>query len=78
MNEYKKKVAPDGEIKFLTDGDASLTKELGIDFDTGAFGGVRMKRGSFIVNNGEFTHVNLEDGGAFEGPSKVSTVLGQL
>lgn len=78
MDAYKKKVDVDGSMKFLADGDASLVKELGIELDTGSFGGVRALRGSFIVDDGKFTHVNLENGGSFEGPSKVATVLGQL
>lgn len=78
MDAYAKKVDADGVIKFLTDGDAAFVKELGMEFDTGSFGGVRAVRGSFIVDDGKFTTVNLEDGGAYNGPSKVETVLGQL
>lgn len=78
MNAYAKKVDESGSIKFLTDGDASLVKELGMEFDTGAFGGVRAVRASYILDDGKFTHVNLEEGGSYAGPSKVDTVLGQL
>lgn len=78
MEAFAKKVDAAGSIRFLADGDASLTKALGIELETGAFGGTRAIRGSFVVEDGVFTQVNLEDGGAFEGPSKVATVLNQL
>lgn len=78
MDVYAKKVDAGKTITFLTDGDASFIKDLGMEFDTGAFGGVRAVRASYIVDDGKFTHVNLEDGGAYNGPSKVDTVIGQL
>lgn len=78
MDAYKKKVDADQVMTFLADGDASLVKELGIGFDTGGFGGVRALRGSYIVDDGKFTTVNLEDGGSYDGPSKVATILSQL
>jgi glutaredoxin/glutathione-dependent peroxiredoxin len=77
-NVFEKKLNAVGKITFLCDGDAAVSKALGIDFDTGGFGGVRAKRGSFIVDNGVFTHVNLEEGGAFDGPGSAKTVLDQL
>lgn len=76
---YAKKMgAAGGEVTMLCDGAADLVKKIGIDMDTGAFGGVRAKRGSFIVDDGVFTHVNLEEGGGFTGPSSAKTVLDQL
>lgn len=75
---FAKKLDAVGKITFLADGDASLTKALGLEFDTGDFGGIRAKRGSYIVDDGVITHVNLESGGAFEGPGSAKTVLDQL
>lgn len=75
---YAKKMNAVESVTMLCDGAAELVKKIGIDMDTGAFGGVRAKRGSFIVDDGVFTHVNLEDGGGFTGPSSAKTVLGQL
>jgi glutaredoxin/glutathione-dependent peroxiredoxin len=66
------------KITFLADGNAAVTKALGLDFDTGGFGGVRAVRGSYIVEDGVFSHVNVEAGGAFEGPGSAETVLKQL
>lgn len=51
-NVFEKKLNAVGKITFLCDGDAAVTKALGIDFDTAGFGGVRAKRGSFIVDDG--------------------------
>ena len=54
------------EIMMLADGDASFTKALGLDMDTGAFGGVRSKRYAMIVDNGVVTCLNLEAPNQFE------------
>lgn len=75
---YAKKTNAVDSVTMLCDGSAELVKKVGIDFDAGAFGGVRAKRGSFIVDDAVFTHVNLEDGGGFTGPSSAKTVLDQL
>jgi glutaredoxin/glutathione-dependent peroxiredoxin len=75
---FSKKLLAEGKITFLSDGDAALTKALGLDMDTGGFGGIRAVRGAFIVEDGVFTSVNLEEGGAFAGPSSASTVMSQL
>lgn len=78
MEVFGKTVDKEGKVRFLADGDAGLTKALGIEFETGGFGGTRAARGSFVVEDGVFTQVNLEEGGSFEGPSKVATILKQL
>lgn len=79
MDAYAKKMNAVEKMKFLGDGDASITKALGLEVDTGGFGGVRAKRGSYIVDDGVFTNVNVEpDGTGFAGPSKVETILSQL
>jgi glutaredoxin/glutathione-dependent peroxiredoxin len=75
---FEKKLNAVDKITFLCDGDAAVTKALGIELDTGGFGGVRARRGSFIVEDGVFTHVNLEEGGGFEGAGSAKTVLAQL
>jgi glutaredoxin/glutathione-dependent peroxiredoxin len=75
---FAKKLGAVDKITFLADGNAAVTKALGLDFDTGGFGGVRAVRGSYIVDDGVFSHVNVEAGGAFEGPGSAETVLKQL
>ncbi|RLV60751.1 peroxiredoxin [Parashewanella curva] len=53
-------------IKMLADGDGSFTKALGLDMDTGSFGGVRSQRYAMIVDNGVVTALNVEAPKAFE------------
>ncbi|AWL13352.1 Peroxiredoxin [Saliniradius amylolyticus] len=53
-------------ITMAADGDASFTKALGLDMDTGSFGGVRSQRYSMLVENGEVKHLNVEAPGKFE------------
>ena len=78
MDVFEKAVNGTGKVRFVGDGGAELTKKLGIDIDTATFGGVRAYRGSYLVEDGVFTQVNLEEGTAFEGPSKPETVLAQM
>ncbi|GGD59971.1 peroxiredoxin [Lacimicrobium alkaliphilum] len=66
-----------GELLMLADGDASFAKALGMDMDTGAFGGVRSKRYSMLVVDGKVEKVNLEEPGKFE-VSDAQTMLEQL
>lgn len=78
LDAYAKKLNAGDSITFLADGNAAIVKELGVDFDTGGFGGIRATRASYIVDDGVFTHVNMEEGGGYAGPSKVDTILAQL
>ena len=48
------------EIIMLGDGDASFTKSLGLEMETGAFGGTRSQRYSMLVDNGVVTSLNVE------------------
>lgn len=75
---FNKKIEGEGKIAMLCDGDAAVTKSLGIELETGGFGGTRAIRGSYVVEDGVFKQVNLEEGGAFNGPGSAKTVLGQL
>ncbi|PAJ73429.1 peroxiredoxin [Pseudoalteromonas sp. NBT06-2] len=47
-------------IVMLADGDAAFTKAIGLDKETGVFGGTRSKRYAMIVDNGVVTHLNIE------------------
>lgn len=78
MDVFKDAVDAGDQIKFLADGNATFTKAVGIDVDTGGFGGVRATRASFVVDDGVFTQVNMENGTSYEGPSKPETVIEQL
>lgn len=78
MDVFEKAVQGTGKVRFVADGGAQLTKAIGIDIDTGNFGGTRSYRGCYLVEDGVFTQVNLEEGTSFEGPSKPDTLLAQL
>lgn len=64
-------------IAMIADGNADLTKALGLTLDTGAFGGVRSQRYSMIVENGTVTGLNVEEAKGFE-VSDAETMLKQL
>ncbi|UPQ89700.1 peroxiredoxin [Vibrio sinaloensis] len=65
------------EILMLGDGDASFTKALGLEMDTGNFGGVRSQRYAMIIDNGVVTELNVEQPKQFEA-SKAETILAAL
>lgn len=64
-------------IVMIADGGAALTKAMDLVLDTGDFGGVRSRRYSMIVDDGNVTHINLEKGGDFE-VSGADTIMQQL
>ncbi|MDA0368533.1 MAG: peroxiredoxin [Proteobacteria bacterium] len=66
------------KILMLGDGNADLTKKLGLELDASGFGlGTRGQRFSMIVDNGVVKNLNVEEGGAFE-KSKAEVILQQL
>lgn len=65
------------ELLMLGDGDASFTKALGLEMDTGGFGGVRSQRYAMIIDNGVVTTLNVEEPKTFEA-SKAETILAAL
>ncbi len=64
-------------IIMLADGDAGFTQALGLDKETGAFGGVRSTRYAMIVDNGVVTQLNVEAEKSFE-VSKAEVMLSLL
>lgn len=65
------------EIAMLADGDASFTQALGLEMDTGNFGGVRSQRYAMVIENNVVTLLNVEPPKTFE-LSKAETVLASL
>ncbi|MGB0834388.1 MAG: peroxiredoxin [Psychrobium sp.] len=65
------------EIMMLGDGDGAYTKALGLDKETGSFGGIRSQRYSMIIDNGVVTQLNLEQPKEFK-ISDAQTLLEQL
>ncbi|WP_017218764.1 peroxiredoxin [Pseudoalteromonas sp. NJ631] len=64
-------------IMMLGDGDASFTKALGLEMDTGSFGGVRSQRYAMIIKDGIVTTLNVEQPKQFE-VSKAEVILDAL
>ncbi|WP_021023712.1 peroxiredoxin [Salinivibrio costicola] len=54
------------QIHMLADGDASFTKALGLEMDSGKFGGIRSQRYAMIIENGTVTHLNVEAPKSFD------------
>ncbi len=54
------------QITMVADGGADLTKALGLDMDSGSFGGIRSRRYSMIVEDGVVTALNVEEPKTFE------------
>ncbi len=65
------------EIMMLGDGDGSYTKALGLDKETGSFGGIRSQRYSMIVDNGVVSRLNIEQPKEFK-ISDAQTLIEQL
>lgn len=65
------------DLIMLADGGAAFTKAIGLDMETGDFGGVRSQRYSMIVDNGKVTHLNVEQPKQFE-VSTAEVILSQL
>jgi len=64
-------------LSMMADGDGSYTKALGLEMETGGFGGLRSQRYSMIVDNGVVTHLNIEKPKEFE-VSKAEVILDAL
>ena len=59
---WSEETGADGVITLLPDGNAELTKELGLDFDGSGFGlGTRCLRFSAVVNDGVVETIEIED-----------------
>lgn len=78
MNAWGKDQNTADKVLMLADGNAEFSKALGLELDASGFGmGTRGQRFSLIADNGVVTHLNLEDGGAFQN-SSAEVALSQL
>ncbi len=67
-----------GKIRMLGDGNAELTKKLGLEVDISKGGmGLRMKRFSMLLDDGVVKQLNIEQPSKFE-VSDAATMLRQL
>jgi len=64
-------------ITMIADGGAAFTKALGLEMDTGDFGGIRAQRFAMIIDNGVVSLLNIEPPKTFEF-SKAETILEAL
>lgn len=67
------------KLHFLSDWDASFTKQIGMDMDMSAAGlGVRSKRYAMIVKDGKVAHLAIEDGPGKADKSGAAAMLEHL
>lgn len=64
-------------LTMLADGDGGFAKAIGLDAETGSFGGVRSQRYSMIIEDGVVTKVNVDEPMKYE-VSGAETILEQL
>ena len=65
------------QIAMIADGNAELTKAMGLTLETGSFGGTRSQRYSMVIDDAKVTHLNVEPGKNLE-VSDAKTILSQL
>lgn len=62
MDAWAKQSGAEGKITNLSDGNATFTKAIGMDFDGSGFGlGTRSKRYSMLVDDGVVKVLNVEE-----------------
>ena len=62
LDAWGKAAGSDGKVMLLSDGNATFTKAVGLDFDGSGFGlGTRSKRYSMLVDNGVVKALNVEE-----------------
>ncbi len=67
MSAWGKDQKADGKVTMLADGDAALTKALGLELDlTGKGLGLRSQRFSLLVEDGVVKSLNVDPGGSYE------------
>ena len=62
LDAWGKAAGADGKILLLSDGNATVTKAIGLDFDGSGFGlGTRSKRYAMVVEDGVAKSINVEE-----------------
>ncbi len=61
----------------LADGDASFSQALGLEMNTGAFGGIRSQRYAMAVDDSKVTALNVEAAKKFD-VSDAESILSAL
>jgi glutaredoxin/glutathione-dependent peroxiredoxin len=79
MDAWKKASDAEGQIDFLSDGNAEFAKALGLDLDASGNGlGTRSKRYSMVVEDGVVKSLNLEEAPGKADISGADNLLKQL
>jgi len=67
MHAWGESAGVSDKVVMLADGNADFAKALGLEMDASGFGmGLRSKRFSMIVDDGEVKELNIEEPGAFQ------------
>lgn len=78
MHAWGKNLGAIGRIRMIADGNAELTRAMGLDSDRTEVGmGTRSRRYSMYVEDGTVKALNLEEAGKYE-VSDAGTLLAQL
>lgn len=79
LDAWGKNAGADGKIVLLSDGNATFTKAVGLDFDGSGFGlGTRSRRYSMLIQDGVVTALNVEDSPGVMEVSGADTILAGL
>lgn len=68
----------EGKVTFVADGAGRFTRAVGLEFDTGVWGGIRCRRMSMLVDDGVVKIANLEEKGKFTELSGAAFLLSQM
>ncbi|CAH1791554.1 unnamed protein product [Owenia fusiformis] len=78
MDAWGKAQGADGKIRMLADATGEFTKAIGMDIDLPPLGGVRSKRYSMVIEDGEVKAVNQEPDNTGLTCSLADNIMGQL
>ncbi|SNB53392.1 Peroxiredoxin [Arboricoccus pini] len=79
LDAWSKQQNAAGKVLMLSDGNATFTKAIGLDFDGSGFGlGTRSKRYSMLVEDGIVKELNIEDAPGVMEVSDAQTILDKL
>ncbi len=68
----------DNVVEMLGDGGTEFSTALGLTFNTGGFGGIRLRRLSMLVDDGVVKKLNVADGGEWSDSISAEHLLKDL
>ena len=79
MDAWAKTAGASGAVTFLADGNAELTKAMGLELDASGFGmGTRSQRFAMVVDDGVVQALNIEPQAGQADVSSADAILGSL